>query len=226
MLLRENNRILNTTNIVGYKKTASQFNRMICNMLPVEEDKFLINEAVDTIDNKHMELLDTQNLFKNKTNLPSVVRLQQGARVMYLNNKLIDKGICNGTIGVVTDLDISRGIVRVAFCIHGGLVDIAVSKDTATFYLDGLYANRTQFPLQNAFALTVHKTQSLTLPTASVCLDSQIFSPGQAYVALSRCKSWSDVHISSLDANAFIVDQSMIEEYERLNKIAKRSLSK
>jgi len=45
--------------------------------------------------------------------------------------------------------------------------------------------NRHQFPLQNAFALTVHKTQSLTLPEVSLNLDQQIFSAGQAYVALS-----------------------------------------
>jgi ATP-dependent exoDNAse (exonuclease V) alpha subunit len=39
--------------------------------------------------------------------------------------------------------------------------------------------------LQNAFALTVHKTQDLTLPEISLSLDQQIFSAGQAYVALS-----------------------------------------
>jgi len=74
--------------------------------------------------------------------------------------------------------------------------------------------------LQNAFALTVHKTQSLTLPNISLALDSQLFSPGQAYVALSRCPSWDHVYISSLHRDAFIVDPEVIQEYDHLQQIA------
>jgi len=43
--------------------------------------------------------------------------------------------------------------------------------------------------LQNAFALTAHKTQSVTLPQISLYLDNQIFALDQSYVALSRCQS-------------------------------------
>ena len=46
-----------------------------------------------------------QSDFKLKTNLPPSLRIQQGARVMFLNNSSIEKGICNGTIGIVTDFD-------------------------------------------------------------------------------------------------------------------------
>ena len=58
------------------------------------------------------------------------------------------------------------------------------------FFVNGNYASRTQFPLQNCFAMTVHKTQGLTLNDTSINLDDQIFAPGQAYVALSRSPSW------------------------------------
>jgi hypothetical protein len=50
--------------------------------------------------------------------------------------------------------------------------------------------------------------------------DHQIFSAGQAYVALSRCSDWSKVHIASLHPLAFITDKSMIEEYRRLEEKA------
>jgi hypothetical protein len=215
---------LNVTNIVGYKKTADQINNVICNMLPVVEDKFLISTAIDFIDNQQYNPEDSQKLFKKRTNFPKYLRLQQGARVMYLKNNLIDKNICNGTVGIIIDVDLENLEVRVAFSVQGGIVDITIKKETVTFLIDGKPSSRCQFPLQNAFALTVHKTQGLTLPEVSLSLDNQMFSAGQAYVALSRCSDWSKVHIASLHPSAFIVDKSMLEEYERLEKIAAKPL--
>ena len=65
---------------------------------------------------------------------------------------------------------------------------------------------------------TTHKTQSISLSSVSITLDSEIFSPGQAYVALSRCTSWENLQIISFDKNAIITDQSMIQEYNRLKE--------
>ena len=215
---------LNITNIVGYKQTANQINNVICNMLPVNENKFLISLAIDFINNQQHDLNETQKLFKNKTNFSNHLHLQQGACVMYLKNNLMDQNICNGTVGVVTDINLENLEIRVAFSVVSGIVDIGIKKETVTFQVDGKPASRCQFPLQNAFALTVHKTQELTLPEVFLSLDNQIFSAGQAYVALSRCSDWSKVHIASLHPSAFIVDKSMLEEYEHLEKIAANPL--
>ena len=68
-----------------------------------------------------------------------------------------------------------------------GIIDLEVKPDIDYFTIDGNPTSRFQFPLQNCYALTVHKTQGLTLKNISVSLDEQIFSTGQAYVALSRC---------------------------------------
>jgi PIF1-like helicase len=212
--------ILNTTNIVGYKKTASKINNMICNMLPVNENKFLINAAIDYINGEQYNPNESEKLFKGKTNYSNYLRLQQGIRVMYLKNDLTEHKICNGTIGIIIDIDIEKLEIRVAFNVMGGIVDITVKRDTATFFIDGKPSSRCQFPLQNSYALTVHKTQGLTLPEISLFLDDQIFSAGQAYVALSRCPNWLNVHISSLNSSAFIIDKLMIQEYERLEQIA------
>jgi hypothetical protein len=51
-----------------------------------------------------------------------------------------------------------------------------------------------------------------------------MFEKGQAYVAISRCSNWNDVKIRSLSREAFIVDESMIKEYERLEAIASEPL--
>ena len=143
---------------------------------------------------------------------------------MYLKNNLSEHKICNGTIGIITDIDIEKLEVRVAFSVVGGIIDINIKKDTATFFINGKPSSRYQFPLQNSYALTVHKTQSLTLSEVSLSLDNQIFTAGQAYVALSRCPNWSNVHIASLYPSAFITDQSMIKEYERLEQKASVAL--
>ena len=129
------------------------------------------------------------------------------------------------TIGIIVDLNTEMDLIRVIFCVHGGMIDIQIPKYTYKFYLNGSYATRTQFPLQSAFALTVHKTQALTLPSITVSLDSQIFSPGQAYVALSRCTSWENVQLITLNRNAIITDQSMVNEYKRLEEKASIPLS-
>ena len=185
-------------------------------MLLINENKFLISAAIDFINMQQYDPDDSQKLFKKKTNLSNHLHLQQVARVMYLKNDLIQQNICNGTIGIVTDIDLKALEVRIAFSVMGGIVDIGIKREIISFIIDGKPLSRCQFLLQNAFALTVHKTQGLTLPEVSLCLDNQIFSAGQAYVALSRCSDWSKVHIASLHPSAFITDNLMIEEYKRL----------
>ena len=75
-----------------------------------------------------------------------------------------------------------------------------------------------QFPLHNAFALTAHKTQAITLPETSLYLNNQMFAPGQAYVAISICQSWEDIQILSLTANAFLVDERVKKNMIDWNK--------
>ena len=155
--------LLTSTHIVGLE-TADQINRTICNALPIENEKLFLSKVTDIIEGVQVSSEETQPEFKLKTNLPTHVRLQQGARVMFLNNSLTSIGICNGTIRVVTDLDKNAQSVQVAFCIRGAIIHKDITKQTQCFYTNGQRASRTQFPVQNSFSLTVHKTQGLTLP--------------------------------------------------------------
>ena len=61
-------------------------------------------------------------------------------------------------------------------------------------------------------------------PLVSLALDSQIFSPGQTYVAISRCPTWDKVSISSIHRDAFITDPDVINEYRRLEGVASQKL--
>ena len=90
----------------------------------------------------------------------------------------------NGTVGIVTHMNAESKTARIAFIGNETITDAYVTPKTIHFTVNGNSASRTQFPLQDCFALTVHKSQGLTLPRTSVFLDSQFFAPGQAYVAL------------------------------------------
>jgi ATP-dependent exoDNAse (exonuclease V) alpha subunit len=100
-----------------------------------------------------------------------------------------------------------------------------VEKDTSYFVINGASsARRTQFPLQNAFAFTVHKTQGLTLPHATISLDTSMFANGQAYVAMSRATSWQNLDITYFDLISIKTDKKMIKEYERLLELNRTKL--
>jgi hypothetical protein len=70
---------------VEYKEVANHINNVICNMLPVNENKFLISTAVDLINGEQYSPNESQKLFKGKTNYPDYLHLQQGACVIYVS---------------------------------------------------------------------------------------------------------------------------------------------
>ena len=101
-----------------------------------------------------------------------------------------------------------------------------IEKDTAYFVVNGGSARWTKFPLQNAFALTVHKTQGLTLPHTTISLDTSMFANGQAYVGMNRATSWQNLDITHFDLNSIKTDKKMIKEYERLLEENRTKLQK
>jgi hypothetical protein len=70
---------------------------------------------------------------------------------MFLNNKLFEHNICDGTIGVITK-SIDHNNVKVTFPTNKNIVKINVQKTTTNFEINGIHALRHQFPLQNAFS--------------------------------------------------------------------------
>ena len=141
-LNRPVNLLLNTTNIVGYQETADKINRLVCNTLPITQEKFMISHAIDTVNGEQWNANLTERTFKSKTNLPLSVRLQQGAKVMYLNNSKANLNIYNGTIGVITDVNVESKLVRVSFSVPKGIVDIDIKTEINYFTVNGNNASR------------------------------------------------------------------------------------
>jgi len=72
-----------------------------------------------------------------------------------------------------------------------------------------------QIPLIIAYALTIHKSQSLTLETATLEL-GQCFAPHQAYVALSRLQSRKGMHLHSYRPQSVFCDDRVVEYMKEL----------
>jgi hypothetical protein len=225
VLSYQNNQIsdksIDTTYICGFHQEADTINNLICGFLPTFDKNIssgsLISLAIDYVNNIECKPKEYDKQFKHYTNLPSELIVKKGARVMFLSNRLFKEELCNGSIGVITKL-IDKNHIEITFPINSGINQVIVEKITTYFNLHRTPAQRTQFPLQNAFALTVHKTQGLTLPHATVSLDEQMFANGQAYVAMSRAKSWQNLEIRSFNQDAIKVDNEMLQELNRLQQ--------
>ncbi|CAG8642869.1 1211_t:CDS:1, partial [Cetraspora pellucida] len=66
------------------------------------------------VNGKEWDPIENDRIFHHHTNLPATLILQKGSRVMYLENTLFDHGLCNGTIGVITEL-IDENTINVVF---------------------------------------------------------------------------------------------------------------
>jgi ATP-dependent DNA helicase PIF1 len=123
------------------------------------------------------------------------LNLKIGAQVMLITNLDQERGLVNGSRGVVLNFT-STGLPVVRFL----SVSEPVTIDRATWMLpDNDQIGRAQIPLKVAYAITIHKSQGATLDCALIDIGSNTFEYGQAYVALSRVRSLEGLHIWSLN---------------------------
>ena len=78
---------------------------------------------------------------------------------------------------------------------------------------------RKQFPLILAYAMTIHKCQGLSLDSALMDLSDWVFSPGMAYVALSRVRTLDGVHLIAIDPDSITVSHESLQEINRLRHL-------
>ena len=160
-----------------------------------------LNELQGEVHTFKAEITDDfpESMHPNELNL----ELKIGAQIMFVKNDLnTEKRYFNGKLGEITLIDDELITVK---CPNEG-EEIVVSKSTwnnIKYVLDdsknlqeNIIGTFTQFPIKTAWAITIHKSQGLTFDRAIIDAASS-FAHGQVYVALSRCKTFEGLVLST-----------------------------
>ncbi len=156
---------------------------------------------------------------------PEKLYLKVDASVMFTKNNL-KEGFVNGTLGVVEKFDETSGwpIIRAR---SGQRIEAEPMEWTVEENGETL-AKIIQLPLRLAWAITVHKSQGMSLDEAVVDL-SDVFEYGQGYVALSRVRRFSGLHLLGWNEKTFSVHPEILakdKNFRALSKIAKEDFFK
>ena len=154
--------------------------------------------------------------------LEEKLELKLGAQIMFIKNDLsFDKNYFNGKMGVVKSL--SEDEILVHFPEENKTIEVERYEwENIRYYVDEntkeiseeVLGTFTHYPIKLAWAITVHKSQGLTFDKAALDV-SQVFLPGQAYVALSRLRSLNGlVLLSPLQMNGISNDQDVMDYAE------------
>jgi hypothetical protein len=138
---------------------------------------------------------------------PEELVLKEGASVMFTKNNF-ENGYVNGTLGRVIGFDEDNGFPRVET--RDGAIITALPSEWAVDDSGKVLATISQIPLRLAWAITVHKSQGMSLDAATMDL-SRAFEYGQGYVALSRVRTFSGLHILGINQRAFEVHPLVLE---------------
>ena len=160
-----------------------------------------------------------QKIFKSAL-VSEEMTLKKDAVVMFIKNNH-ELGFVNGTTGVVVDFDKETGfpIVKTSYgsLIKVGLEDWTIENDSGN-----IVAKVSQIPLKLAWAITIHKSQGMTLDSAEIDL-SKTFEVGQGYVALSRIKNIDGLRLMGLNDTALTVDPLILHIDDRIKAASKKA---
>ncbi len=181
---------------------------------------FTHNVDVDKMNLMHLEDLETEERSYAMTSkgekswvqsikkgclAPEELRVRIGAVVMFVKNNFA-QGYVNGTIGEVVDFGDD----------NFPIVQLATGKEVTVYpeswaLQDGetILGEIAQVPLRLAWAMTVHKSQGMSLDAAEIDL-RKCFLPGMGYVALSRVRSLDGLALRGMNKMAFAVNERVL----------------
>lgn len=193
------------TNLFTHNKDVDYMNDEKLEKLPGKKFKFEMHSSGN---DKSIEILKKYCLS------PETLVLKKDAVVMFTANKP-DRGYMNGSVGTVED--VGKDFIKIRL-IDGTIVYPEQHTWKAYDERKNVKASISQLPLRLAWAITVHKSQGMSLDAASIDL-SKAFEYGHGYVAISRVRSLEGLHLIGLSENAFMVNPKVLEQDKKFREI-------
>lgn len=197
----------------------------------METKLFTHNADVDRINLQYLNQIGTSSKhfkanFKGNPALIEVLKksvlalenleLKRDARVMFVRNNY-EAGYVNGTMGTV------NGFTDKGFPLVRTFDNEIIEAKPETWAIEDesgkALASFTQIPLRLAWAITVHKSQGMTLDSAMIDL-SRAFERGQGYVAISRLRDLNGLKIKGLNQTALEVDELAMRADVRFRELS------
>jgi len=177
---------------------------------------YSLNQHVDIINSTNFEKIKqnvpsesiieypTSGEIPKGTNIQSSVTLCPGLQVMVTWN--LKCGVVNGSRGVIVDCNKTSVQVKLT---NDNTYDISY----VTIETDFKSLGCTFMPLKLAYAISIHKTQGMTIDCMEIDLGGSIFEYGQAYTGLSRARSLKNVKIVNVYPDSFMTHPDVLKFY-------------
>ena len=193
------------------------------------------NMDVDSINFKHLNEIDNDprqfdaqcdgnekliETLKSSVRAPEALTLKKHAKVMFVKNNF-DMGYINGSLGEVISFeeDDEYGVLPKVKLTDGTTLVVEPETWSVDNEAGKTIASFQQIPLRLTSAITIHKSQGMTLEAAEIDL-SHTFEKGQGYVALSRLKSLNGLRLKGFNEQALELDSLAIKADRRFQELS------
>lgn len=185
-------------------------------------------DVVNFINEKRLEKIEEDSHFYeglidgefplNSLPTEKTLELKVGAQVVFIKNDL-EKRWYNGSIGIISRIDEDENVYVQLEDSNEYLVEMDVWNNVKYKYdeeqkkiIEENIGSFRQLPVRLAWAITIHKSQGLTFDRVVVDLSGGVFTGGQVYVALSRCRSLTGLRLKSpISLSDIFVNKNVLE---------------
>jgi len=151
--------------------------------------------------------LNLVEILKKSSIATEVLKMKKGAEIMCIKNNF-EMGYVNGSRGKIVDFELDTRYPVVE--LYSGQ-RVTLKPESWSIEEEGrIKASIKQIPLRLAWAITIHKSQGMSLDNAEIDL-GKTFTYGMGYVALSRVRTLEGIILKSLDKKALLVDPRVLE---------------